>query len=720
MEPSSENRTPSTSATRHHRWPQLLVWLACLACLQNPLNLSAGEWQLTYGQSLADYQATAQTLANQGFRPICLDADGTGDSTVFSAVWVQDGLTDWVSETDLTIDQLTDKIASRAAAGYRVLCLDSHGTYPNELYATVWVKDELAPGSVTDLRDYKWSSLNSYWNSGFIPTWFDLNVPASSSDRWFGTTYSAACLPWQAYYGMSAETFYQKLDTWSAWGWPCLVRSYSGGFAALWVNRSWLDSDDFRVQIIQTAAALSQTIGQYRSDGYAPMSVTCSSASGTPLYTTVWRRQLADLQLNRITRIGRSNSNQVQLSFQSDTPVDLTRFFEIVPLQASTNLVDWAPLATLFKTNASPAPLAWTDDEGAASPTRFFRVPTNRFITPLLPPTGSFAVGQFSRLLTDTNRFDAVRGTNVQFMVTCWYPAAPRSGRLPAPYVEEPVARGTEYFLPISRLTRLFAHASDEAPLATTISRCPVVVYSPGANAHRRENLMLVEELASQGFVVVGLDHRDTPVSVCPDGTLLRGQFQDPAWANAAGAQPARTADARFVLDTLAQWDASDAFLAGHLDLQHVGAFGCGLGGSTAASLANIDDRCMAAADLDGNLYDEALVSTGPISPYLMLRADTPDPDPSVTPDYRLTFFQHAQAAAYFLKFPGTCDFQFFEYGLLHGLDQLHEMGKTNATIDGFRAQDLARAALLSFFRRHLLGQEDGILDQMVADYPRP
>lgn len=42
----------------------------------------------------------------------------------------------------------------------------------------------------------------------------------------------------------------------------------------------------------------------------------------------------------------------------------------------------------------------------------------------------------------------------------------------------------------------------------------------------------------------------------------------------------------------------------------------------------------------------------------------------------------------------------------------------TSATTDGYRAHDLARSALVSFFKRHLKGEEDGVLDHLLTDSP--
>ena len=691
------------------RLARLGCWFACAVCLTSRLDALAGDWRLTYGQSLADYQSAAQTLTNQGFRPISLDVDGTGASSSYSAVWLKDGFTNWLCEIELPAAVFSARIASLAGEGYRVLCLDAHGNYPQEQYVAIWMKDDKAPDSATELRDRQCSTLNSWWTKGYVPVWFDINTSAGS---WFGIAYSKRDGIWSMYYGMTEADFSQKLQDWSSWGWPSVVRSHSGKFAAVWVDYNWLDSDDLRVELNQTAVELGHPLRQYSEDGYEPVSVTQSSAK----FNSVWKRPPGSLEPNRIAGLQWLAQGQAQLRIENKVPGELGRFFELVPVQASTNLVDWEPLATVTRTNADPASLVWIDDKVANLPTRYYRAPANRFITPLLRPTGPFGVGEFSQLLTDPARSNDSRGTNLQFMVTCWYPAPPRGGLLPTPYVADGVACRAWYPLPGSRVAKLASHGSVGVPLATNLARYPVVLYSPNVNDHRRQGLMSVEELASHGFVVVAMDHRETPASLYPDGTLVRGRILgNPTPADIEALQPEHTADARLVLDQLERWQTADCLLAGRLDLDHIGAFGLGVGGSTAAHLANLDARCKAAANVDGIVWGTNLVASGCAKPYLLIRDDAPDLAASI--ENRLSFLQRCKAAAYYLRIAATGPYSFTDVGFLLHPATLSQLSGS-ATADGLRAHDITRSALLSFFRRHLKAEEDGVLDALATSSP--
>src|SRR5437016_7927853 len=69
------------------------------------------------------------------------------------------------------------------------------------------------------------------------------------------------------------------------------------------------------------------------------------------------------------------------------------QMFDLYPVEASTNLVDWTRLGLLLRTNNNSNPLPFEDTNAAALSERFYRTPTNQLITMLPNPSGPFAVG---------------------------------------------------------------------------------------------------------------------------------------------------------------------------------------------------------------------------------------------------------------------------------------------------------------------------------------
>jgi len=269
--------------------------------------------------------------------------------------------------------------------------------------------------------------------------------------------------------------------------------------------------------------------------------------------------------------------------------------------------MDWAPLATLQRTNTALDTLRFADTDAPQFSQRFYRTPTNVLLTPDPQPTGPYAVATFSMLLTNINR------NNAKFMVTFWYPAVAQARALPAKYVEPQVVDSEYDLAPYgggdfdSQAQAFFSHSLSNAPLATNLAKYPVVLYDASLTGHRRENTDKVEDLASWGYIVVGLDTSDTPVSVFPNGTVVYGQTVAYTVVAIDADIEGRLLDLQFVLGGLESLNAGDPRLGGRLDLDKIGAFGWSLGGTTAAQLCLRDPRCKAGAGMDGTYFETNL-----------------------------------------------------------------------------------------------------------------
>jgi len=233
-------------------------------------------------------------------------------------------------------------------------------------------------------------------------------------------------------------------------------------------------------------------------------------------------------------------------------------------------------------------------------------------------PTGAFHVGTRSLALTDrTRREPQAANSPRSLVIQVWYPAS--GGQRRASYAPPAVARflaSSAGVQPALLESVELDATADSRPLARR-GGWPIVLFSPGFGVERELYAGLVEDLASQGYVVVAIDHpHDASIVQFPDGHVVRPSPE----MDIQAALSVRVADTRFVLNELARINRAGAF-AGVLDLKHVGMFGHSLGGAAAASAMLVDPRIDAGADLDGLLFEGPRPRT--LSrPFMLMTAD--------------------------------------------------------------------------------------------------
>ena len=226
------------------------------------------------------------------------------------------------------------------------------------------------------------------------------------------------------------------------------------------------------------------------------------------------------------------------------------------------------------------------------------------------PPTGPDHVGTIAVPVFDPSR-------HRELMIQLWYPTRATRGR-PAPYFTPAVARlvAAARHIPAAVVTTTVTHAFEAAKPAP--GKHPVVLCSPGSGEMRNDATAVVEELASRGFVTVGIDHTGESQFVqFPDGRIVRGTFRDTGPASNTREVGVRVADVAAVLRALPAI-SRHGLLAGALDLRHIGMFGFSLGGATAAAAMRQLPAIQAGLDMSGTLYGDA-VTTPLARPFLLL-----------------------------------------------------------------------------------------------------
>jgi dienelactone hydrolase len=246
-------------------------------------------------------------------------------------------------------------------------------------------------------------------------------------------------------------------------------------------------------------------------------------------------------------------------------------------------------------------------------------------------PSGPHAVGRRALAWIDSTRRDPTDTT--RFRTTAawlWYPAE-RTAAAPTPALSgawaelRATANAAKIGAPAAAAMRtLRVHATADAPWASNVARAPVLVFTPGNGWLPTDYSVLLEDLASHGYAVVGVAPAGlADVVVHADGRVVPKTLG----VGAAIGEDQRHAhdDVRHVLRALPALNAASS-VRGRLDLARVATLGHSLGGTTALVAAARDTSVRAAINLDGDAMG-AVVDVRPRQPLLFVSHEVPGMD---------------------------------------------------------------------------------------------
>jgi len=342
--------------------------------------------------------------------------------------------------------------------------------------------------------------------------------------------------------------------------------------------------------------------------------------------------------------------------------------------------------------------------------------------SPFPDPTGQYKVGTVTRQWVDNSRneiFTETSDDKRQLLVQFWYPADPKVSGTPAPYMtasdvtltifEELIdgSRNVKLTLPHDEFAAYQSHAYADAAVADAQSGYPVLVFSPGFGATPTMYTVQLEELASQGYVVVGINYPYSSVATAfLDGktVTINPKF------NASANFPVWVQDQIFVLNQLEALNANDPdkLLTGKLDLKHIGIFGHSLGGGTAIKVATQDSRVGAVLSEDspalGNRIDKSVEQ-----PFLMMESEH-------NVDANVTVYQQAKGPAYDLAMNTFEHDNFGDLAFWPGIEPLKSASALGAIVPA-RSNQIVNAYILAFFDKYLRGKAAPLLDGASAEY---
>ncbi|KAI1420560.1 platelet-activating factor acetylhydrolase [Xylaria sp. FL1777] len=351
--------------------------------------------------------------------------------------------------------------------------------------------------------------------------------------------------------------------------------------------------------------------------------------------------------------------------------------------------------------------------------------------------TGPYNVGTTVLELVDYSRQDPFAPTPQprDLVVSLFYPTESHSKRVKnctlAPQFPPATAAALDTLL---NTTGLAETITTRSCLDSPLSRpdLPLLFLDPGLGNPRLVYSDMAEQIASQGWNVVTVDHPyDSFIVEYPDGRTVFSE--DPTTANITDDAyllkylDARVKDIRFILDSLTNSSATSQIpglayrsspkppFKSKLRTDKVGVFGHSFGGAAALQLLKDDKRFHVGADLDGAVYG-TVVQEGTDSPFLYLRAPnhTHITDPTWAEAWpNLRGFKREYSIN------GTEHSSFTDIPIFReviGDQALGDFAGEAGTIKGARIFAIETAFLGALFDRFLKGHGGGLLDGKGLD----
>lgn len=340
-------------------------------------------------------------------------------------------------------------------------------------------------------------------------------------------------------------------------------------------------------------------------------------------------------------------------------------------------------------------------------------------------PAGHYIIGTKIYQWSDSSRMEWFTAEDEdpddvrELVVQVWYPAKTETGK-PMPYLDNLNLRidalGGAGDFPgflASHIDLVKTHSFLNAPFYPE-KQFPLLILSHGITGFRQMHTALIEELTSNGYVVVAPDHTyDCNLTIFPDGHTADYRSDitgDPDSVNIRRQQlNTRVADIKFILDRLIVTGEFNKII----NFEKVGVLGHSYGGSTAIQTAFEDDRFKAVLTLDSwmNPIPEHIIQRGILQPFLHLgRSSWDDSDYPTSPAMLEQFLAKLNGEKFHYILQGARHLDFSDSPLFSPFsDLILETGSVAAE----KAVLQTNAVALSFFDQYLKNNESQIPENL-------
>ena len=338
-------------------------------------------------------------------------------------------------------------------------------------------------------------------------------------------------------------------------------------------------------------------------------------------------------------------------------------------------------------------------------------------------PSGESQIGTKSIELIDLDRLEWFTEDPNDFrkiMIQVWYPTQDYQGEkeLYIDYGDIRVEALAEKFDYSPKLFKKLISIRTNSISEATPNKgelYPIIIFSHGLGGNRTQNTIMIEELTSHGYVVVGIEHAyDANVSVFNNGDIAdyrsginyerrNSQRLTPEefWDIRLPQLKTRAADIEFVLNEIENGNLPKE-ITQIMDIDNIGIFGHSFGGATSIYSTYSDSRIDACVNLDGWMVvvPENIINEGIAQDFMYIGQQQWDEKLNYE---KLDKFIQSNNHSLKILIPGTTH---YDYSDTPHMSRAARLLKKSGDINNVNLKNVLNELILSFFNKNLKDQK--------------
>ena len=363
-------------------------------------------------------------------------------------------------------------------------------------------------------------------------------------------------------------------------------------------------------------------------------------------------------------------------------------------------------------------------------------------------PSGKYFVGITYLSFIDDNRkelFDNKQESNREITVKVWYPSDNESNS--EPYFLDAESEFAMKYLQFPEIFKnLKTNSNRDVPMSSKENKYPILIFSHGFGEHYSQNTILMEELASHGYIIFSISHHyECKFSSFPDGRLkyidmnslrfqkIMQEMQSPkamelmqkmynasndeeriqVFVETSNVLPTAlietpkywAEDISFFMDQLEGMNNEHKIFKEKLNLDRIGVFGMSMGGIASTEICITDKRVKTCVSIDGGLNGSALAKEIQI-PLMFLNSKR-------FLGYGKIFTSKSKMDCYSLSVKDSDHYNFSDYSIYPVPAIRFFLG----SIDGNKTIEIMNVIVLAFFDKYLKEKQEIDLIEQAKKY---